>query len=135
MAPKLQSPGPVFWPFAAHSFTTSSSFGEKPLAFTSTVSGDRNPLSGSTVICWPAVGGLVDTCVVGGVVVEGTTVVVDVGARRPHDQGRATTASAQADGHRADHGDRPQDLRPLEATSCHKAIEPCVPGTRQGPKT
>lgn len=88
MALKLQSPGPVFWPLAAHSFTTSTSFGEKPLAFTSTVCGDRSPLSGVTVICWPPVGRLVGAGVVDGRVVDGrvvdgrvvdsATVVVDV---------------------------------------------------------
>lgn len=49
---RLQSPAWVALPFFAHSMTTSASLGEKPFAFTLTVSPEWSPLDGETVIDW-----------------------------------------------------------------------------------
>src|SRR5579871_3711869 len=59
MASRLQSPGPVVAPLAAHSVTTRASPGENPDAVTVTCCPEVRSVAGVTVTCWAPTGGAV----------------------------------------------------------------------------
>lgn len=77
MLVRLQSPGPVAVPFAAHCVTTSASPGEKPVARTSTCWPDFSPVAGATAACCTALPVAVGEGDAAGVVAVAT------GSRRP----------------------------------------------------